>query len=210
MAQSGNDDQGDFSFAAWATGFRAAAVADDLALFREHLRQLGLPDEPQLLLDGTIHFVAMWFGFYSLGGDSEGLARLLQMQTYDPAEAIDACYAYTFNLCHKAYARVLLDTKFQNLDLADLFEAPWDAYRVAGYSEFYISRLDEEPLTDEERAELQDEIKGDLFYDYTEDELQVLIVEEDWDGFDDSYMRVMMQEIPECDREDYRNDDDIE
>ena len=167
--EDGDDDEGEFTFAAWAAGFRAAAEGDELALFREHLRRLGLPDEPQLLLDGTIHFVAMWFGFYSLGGDSEGFTRLLQMQTYDPAEATDATYAYTFNLCDKAYARVLLDTKYQNLDLADLFEAPWNAYRVAGYSEFYISRLDEEPLEDAEREELQDEIKGDLFYDYSED-----------------------------------------
>ncbi len=205
MVQSDDEDddfdEGELSLAAWATKFRAAAVADDLALFREHLRRLGLPDEPQLLLDGTIHFVAMWFGFYSIDGDSGGFARLLQMQTYDPAEATDACYAYTFNLCHKAYARVLLDTKFQNLDLADLFEAPWNDYRVAGYSEIYVSRLDGEPLEDAEREELQDEIKGDLFYDYDEDELQVLIVEEDWDGFDDCYMRVKLQEIPECDRE---------
>lgn len=186
----------------WENTFRSNAKANDLALFRDHLRRHGLPNKPKLLLEGTIHFVVMWCAFHSIDNDAESFARLLQMQTYDPEASAEARYAYTFNLFGKAYARVLVDSQPYNLDLADMFDAPWDAYRIAGYSEFYISHLDASPLSQEERDQLQEEITADLRYDFTEDELCIDFVEEDWDSFDESYLHVLLQEIPECDRED--------
>ena len=131
----GDDDESDdCDFGEWARTFRAAAEADDYAIFRDHLRRLGLPDEPLLLLEGTIQFVVFWNSYFSLGR-AESFAPILRMQTYDPAQATEARYAYTFDLCGKAYARVLVDAKYSNLDLADMNEARWSEYPVVGYLE---------------------------------------------------------------------------
>lgn len=193
-------------FVTWAQNFRAAAEADDYAIFRDHLRRLGLPDEPLLLLEGTIHFVVMWIAFFSLGR-KESFARLLKMQTYDPAEAPDARYAFTFDLCGKAYARILIDTKSGNLDLADMNEAPWLEHRVAGYRSFDISHLDWSPLTDDERCQLETEVTDDLYDDYTEDELAVWVENLDYDSFDETYLRVHVQERDEEDEEEKEEED---
>ena len=40
--------------AQWEKYFRADAKADDYRIFQEHLRSLGLPEKPNMLLDGTI------------------------------------------------------------------------------------------------------------------------------------------------------------
>ena len=188
------------SIGEWARTFRAAAEADDYAIFRDHLRRLELPDEPLLLLEGTIHFVVMWSAFFSLD-HTESFARMLRMQTYDAAQATEARYAFTFDLCGRAYARVLVDTKYGNLDLADMNEAPWNEYRVAGYCGFWVSHLDWSPLAQKERRQLEEEIEGDLYYDYSRQELQVDFIGEDWDDFDETCLRVRVQEIDECDQE---------
>ena len=210
MVDDGDDDEvdGDSDLGAWARTFRAAAEADDYAIFRDHLRRLELPDEPLLLLEGTIHFVVMWSAFFSLDR-TESFARLLRMQTYDPAQATEAHYAFTFDLCGKAYARVLVDTKYGNLDLADMNEAPWNEYRVAGYRGFWVSHLDWSPLTQGEREQLEQEIEGDLYYDYSRQELQVDFIDEGWgeDFFDETCLCVRVQEIPEEDQEVDENED---
>ena len=41
----------------WVRKLKKDAEADSFALFREHLHRLGLPDEPELLLAGTIELV---------------------------------------------------------------------------------------------------------------------------------------------------------
>ena len=199
----GDDDESDdCEFGEWARTFRAEAESDDYAIFRDHLRRLGLPDEPLLLLEGTIQFVLFWNSFFSLGR-TESFARMLRMQTYDPAQSTDARYAYTFDLCGKAYARVLVDTDYRNLDLADMNEAPWSEYQVVGFRGFWISHLDWSPLTQEERDQLETEIEDDLYFDYSRQELQVQFVDQGWgdEYFDEICLRVRLQEIPEEDQE---------
>ncbi|MCB9926474.1 MAG: hypothetical protein H6822_30295 [Planctomycetaceae bacterium] len=48
---------------AWQTRFSKAADADRLNLLREHLRNLGLPDEPELLLKGTLVEEDLFFDY---------------------------------------------------------------------------------------------------------------------------------------------------
>ena len=199
----GDDDiddevDGGCDFDAWARTFRAAAEADDFAIFRDHLRRLGLPDEPLLLLEGTIHFVVMWASFASLDQPG-GFDRLLAMQTYDPEQATDSCYCFTFDLCGRAYARVLVDTGFKNLDLADMNSALWNEYQVAGYTGFWISHPDWSPLDDDERTQLEDEVTDDLYFDYGEDELSVWF--EDWcdETPSETFLRVHVQENDDTD-----------
>ena len=46
---------------------------------------------------------------------------MLRTSQYNPAEATGACYVFTFDLCGKAFARILVETKVGTLDLADLY-----------------------------------------------------------------------------------------
>src|SRR5262249_40158807 len=99
--------------------------------------------------------------------------KFLRMQTYDPSKAEGAKYAFTFDVFGRAYPRILVETKFGSLDLADLYGTLWRKFKVAGYSCFYISRVDGSDLTAPERAALEEEVTNDLRYDYGEDELEV-------------------------------------
>ena len=38
----------------WESEFRSDAKADNLAQFEDHLHRLGLPNEPEALLQGTV------------------------------------------------------------------------------------------------------------------------------------------------------------
>src|SRR5665647_923217 len=96
------------------------------------------------------------------------LAAFLKMQRYDPAEAVDAKYAFTFDICSKAFARVLVATKGAIPDLADLYNHPWQDYKVCGYHSIYISCIDGRKLGTRELARLEKEVTYDLRYDYSE------------------------------------------
>jgi len=154
----------------WERKFRAAARSDNYALFRDHMRRLGLPD-PKLMLEGTIRVVQARWVFANLDGWQSG--PFLEMQKYNPSQAIGARYAFTFDLCGKAFARVLVNTEVGTLDvdLADLFCYPWGDYKVVGFWQFWISHLDWTCLTSEELEQLEDHVTDDLLFDYGEDEL---------------------------------------
>ena len=87
----------------WEQGLRKAAKADKYAILRDHLHKLDLPDNPELLLEGTIHLVRACLAYASIDGQSPG--GFLEMQKYDPGEAVDAKYAITFDLCGKAFGQ---------------------------------------------------------------------------------------------------------
>ena len=170
-------------------------MADSLALFRNHLLKLGLPDEPESLLHGTILVVQACCTYAKLDGQS--IAGFLAMQKYNPAEVEDARYAFTFDLCGKAFARVLLSAKVGPIDLADLYEHPWWEYEVCGYHCFWVSRTDGDDLSDDEIELIDKEVTEDLRFDYSEDELNF------W--FDDSAVEgalfVMVNDVDGNDEE---------
>lgn len=150
----------------WMHKFRKDAEADKYALFRDHLRKLGLPDKPELLLEGTIEVITACEAYAGIDGQS--FSAFLKMQSYDPADAANAKYAFTLDLCGKAFGRVLLETKGAIPDLADLYNHPWQDYKVCGYHSVYISRLDGRKLGRRELARLEKEMIYDLRYDYSE------------------------------------------
>ena len=164
----------------WISKFRKDARTDQYTLFRKHLRDLALPDDPELLTEGTIQVVIASAAYASLDGQS--FAAFLNMQRYDPAEAIDAKYAFTFDLCGKASARILVPTKAIIPDLADLYGHPWEDYKVCGYHAIYISRIDGKKLVSSELARLEKEVTEDLRYDYSADELNLWFDNESVDG----------------------------
>lgn len=180
---------------AWQTRFTKAAEADQMNLLHEHLRNLGLPDEPELLLKGTLLMVPMALAYRSMDGDD--IETFLDMQTYDPSRARNACYALTFDLYRRAYARMLVDESLRECDLADMFGAAWMELEMCGFHGFYISRVDGQDLSPEEVVELQRLVEEDLFFDYTEDELSV------W--FDDSRSPLYLY-VDVSDRDESLND----
>ena len=153
----------------WERDFRRAAKADNLALFRDHLSTLGLPDEPEALLHGTILVVRACCAYSLLDGQS--IAGFLQLQQYFPDDAPDAKYAFTFDLFGKAFGRVLVSSKVETIDLADLYEHPWWEYEISGYRCFWVSRTDGEYPSAEDLTHIETEVTEDLRFDYTENEL---------------------------------------
>ena len=170
------------AFAHWEQEFRRAARADRCVLLRNQLRALELPEdpEPEPLLEGTIQLVLACCAYSALDGRS--FADFLGLQNYYPQErsadpAGGAAYVYTVDLCGKAFARILVPANVRFFDLADLFNHPWQPFKVCGYYRFWISRVDGEELTDEERAALAQEVTDDLYFDYSENELAVWCAE---------------------------------
>lgn len=155
----------------WEKKFRKDALEDNLTIFREHLRRLELPDEPELLLDGTIKLVRLCAGYCSLDNRDSEFNDFLAAQTYDPAKSIKAKYAYTFKIHTKAYARVFVEFTKDPLDLADIYGSPWHEYQVCGFDLLWISHLDWSPLSKDEAIEIEREVTEDILYDYSEEEL---------------------------------------
>ncbi len=177
----------------WEREFRRAGKADKYIMLRDHLRKLDLPDNPKLLMEGTIRFVQACVAYLVI--DKQPLAGFLAMQRYDPAGAVDAKYALTFDLYGKAYARILVSDTI-GMDLADLYGHPWDDYRVCGYYSMCISRIDDKGLNSEELDQFEQEVTDDLLFDYSEDELyfwfddmtvegSLVVRLQDRDGLDD-------------------------
>jgi hypothetical protein len=176
-------------YRSWEKRLRAAARSDNYALFRDHMRRLSLPEKPKLMLDGTICVMQAISAYANMDGIP--LAPFLNMQQYNPSEAPDARYIFTFDLCGKAFARVLSDSKKVLPDLADLFNHPWYDYKVSGYWCFWISHPDWSPLTNLELEQLESVVTADLRFDYSEDELNFWFE----DSPDASYLCVRLQDV---------------
>lgn len=153
----------------WEERFRADAKADNNQLFQTHLRNLELPDEPGLLLDGTILLVQMSAAYLTM--DGQQVTEFLAQQKYDPSQVSGAPYLVTFDIHGKAYARINLPASLRPLDLADLYGTPWNTYERVGYSDFWISRVDGNALSVQEMADLEKVVESDLLFDYGEDEI---------------------------------------
>jgi len=174
----------------WEREFRRDANVDELVIFRDHLRLLDLPDKPELMLEGTIQVVQACCAYAKL--DGQPLTDFLAMQRYNPAWSGNARYAFTFDLCGKASARVLVTSKMEVLDLADLYGQPWPDFKACGYYSFWITRANGTALSNEERAQLEEEVIYDLRFDYSEDELVIWFDE-------DSIYGAMSVSVHDCD-----------
>lgn len=159
----------ELALALWEETFRAEATTDNYQLFQTHLRALELPDEPALMLDGTILFVQMSVAYLSM--DGQQVTEFLAQQRYDPSQVNGAPYMVTFDIHGKAYARINLPTTLRPLDLADLYGTPWNRYERVGYSDFWISRVDGKALSAQEMADFEKVVESDLLFDYSEDEI---------------------------------------
>ncbi|MBM4443734.1 MAG: hypothetical protein FJ020_00350 [Chloroflexi bacterium] len=133
--------------------------------------RLGLLDKPKLLLEGTIRVVQAIVAYAIVDGQPSDFS--LRMQRYNPSLAPDARYAFTLDLCGKAFARILVDAGLRTLDLADLHNHPLDDFQVAGYHRIWVSHPDWSPITAGELQQLEEAVTNDLRSGYSEDELAV-------------------------------------
>jgi hypothetical protein len=158
----------------WEREFRRDAKADQLAIFRDHLRRLDLPCTPESMLEGTILVVQACSAYAKL--DGQQCAPFLEMQKYDPAQSGTARYTFTFDIHGKAFARVLVPPKLHldevgQPDLADLYNHPWSDHKVCGFCDLWITCTDWAAPTSEELDQLEQRVTDDLRFDFTEDEV---------------------------------------
>ena len=186
----------ELALASWEESFRAAAWADNFQLFQAHLRNLELPDQPVLLLDGTILLVQMSVGYLTM--DGQQVTEFLAMQNYNPTQVSGAPYLVTFDIHGKAYARVNLPASLRPLDLADLYGTPWNAYERVGFSEIWISRVDGQALSVQETADFEETVEKDLRFDYGEDEITFWFDPDRVEGV----LNVVVQDVYDLDDQD--------
>ena len=168
----------------WEREFRKAAEADNLAMLRDHLKKHDLPDKPKQLLEGTILVVRACCAYAHI--DGRLAEEFLALQKYDPRNIRDAKYVLIFELCGKAFARILVSSLMDKcLDLADLYGHPWYKYKTCGFSRIWISRHDGIALTSREKNKIEECITYDLRFDDDEEELGF------W--FDDSTLRGVLR-----------------
>ncbi len=103
-------------------------------------------------------------------------------QRYTPQAIDTACYLITFDVAGRSYGRLVVSKEFNYVDLADLFNHPWWRIHAAGYTSFWVSRIDGDVLSAQEIQELEQTVKVDLRFDYHKDELLILFDSDTVDG----------------------------
>jgi len=160
------------TFSRWANRFRRDAVKDNMELARDHLQRVGLPDEPEKLIDGTVMFMIACCAYLQIDGRS--MDDLLALQAYHPDLDADSYYSFTFNLFDKAFGRVIAPRDIKYIDLADLNDYPWNDFKMCGYYDFRVARLDYKALSEPEIEEIENAITDDIRFDYSEEEVELL------------------------------------
>lgn len=159
------------AFSRWANRFRRDAMKDDMALLRKHLQRIGLPDEPEKLLDGTIMYMSGCCAYLNI--DGRPFEDFLAAQRYRPDADADVQHFFTFNLREKTFGRIATPLYPHYVDLADLYGHPWNDFRMCGYSDLRVVRIDDDNMSAEECDELEKVITDDLLFDYTEEEIDI-------------------------------------
>lgn len=168
------------AFSRWAIRFRRDAEKDDMMLLRKHLKRVGLPDEPEKLVAGTIMYMSACCAYLSFEGHP--IDDFFAMQQYQSDLDADFHYSFTFNLRGKIFGRIIAPLPPQYVDLADLYGHPWDDFKMCGYSDFRVARLDDDNLAENEIEEIEEAITDDIRFDYTEDEVDIYIDNYSIDG----------------------------
>lgn len=185
------------AFSRWANRFRREAMRDNMELARNHLQRIGLPDEPEKLVDGTIMFMTACCAYLQIDGRSMG--EILGTQAYRPDLDADSYYSLTFNLFDRAFGRVIAPRDFKCLDLADLHDFPWDDFRRCGYYDFRVARLDNKALSNLEIEEIENAITNDIRFDYSEEEVAIIFDRDAVPGVLVVYLVDIMQDNEEMD-----------
>ena len=157
----------------WMASFCLEAETDGFREFTELLEHLDLSGAPESMLEGTVQLVVAAGAYRSMDGQAVG--PFLQLQQYRLAVKDKQYYSLVFDFCGKALGRLVADRNLAEIDFADLFNHPWEPYRVAGYHNVWISRVDGEPIDDDEAENLGQLVREDLYYDFDEEDIQLTV-----------------------------------
>ena len=72
------------------------------------------------------------------------------------------------------FFRVIATRDIKCLDLANLHDFPWNDFKMCGYYDFRVARLDNKALSDPEIEEIENAITDDIRFDYSEEEVELL------------------------------------
>ena len=114
------------------------------------------------MLEGSVNTVTACATFKTL--DDVKIGGFLADQRYDSG-ASTATYALTSDLSGRSSARLLVRPDMRSIDLADLYEYPWERLRMADYENFCVSRIDGADLSPEEIKKFDKVVSEDIWFD---------------------------------------------
>lgn len=161
------------NFSQWQREFVAEAKADNYAEIRRHIEYLELDCTPESFMEGTEMLLSAVILYNQL--DNVKCESFIRQQRYRLGGKDLPFYCLTFDFSSGHYGRVLANNEISDVDLADLFNQPWYKYKTAGFSPAWISRLDGKPIGTKEYDTLCQLVKDDMYFDYTEEEVDVNI-----------------------------------
>ena len=163
----------------WEREFRTDFACEGGARFESLLERFGICTGAQEMLEGSVNFVTACATFKTLDGVEIG--GFMADQRYDSG-ASTATYALTFDLSGRSSARLLVRPDMRSIDLADLYEYPWERLCMAGYGNFWVSRIDGADLSVEEIEELNQVVSADIWLDHSEDEVAIIFDPDSYAG----------------------------
>ena len=163
----------------WEREFRTDFSRDSGARFESLLQRFGIRTGTHEMLECTVDFVTACATVKSIDGVE--ICAFLADQRYD-SEASTATYALTFDLSGRSSARLLVRPDLRSIDLADLYEYPWERLRMAGYGNFWVSRIDGADLSMEEIKKLDQVVSADIWFDYSEDDVSIIFDPDSYAG----------------------------
>ena len=159
------------NFSQWKRNFQSEARADNYNELNRHLEYLELDFSPKNLQNGTNLLLAAILAYKEL--DCQDGERFLHQQRYRLSGLGLPFYCLNFMLGSNGIGRVLTDDKFTEIDFADLYGHAWGKHKSVGYALVWISRIDGNSIGSTELGVIDQHIKEDLFFDYSEDEINV-------------------------------------
>ena len=160
-------------YSQWQRNFSAEAKADNYKELRRHIEYLDLHCTPADFLKGTEMLLYAVLQYYTI--DNIDYTSFIRQQRYHLSGEGLPFYCLTFQLTIGHYGRVLANNALSDVDFADLFNHPWDKYKTAGFHQVWISRLDGKPISKKEYDTLDHLVRGDMYVDYEEEEVDVYV-----------------------------------
>jgi hypothetical protein len=164
---------------AWERKFRAAFERDGGSAFDVLIKRFGLWADAREMLDGTIDFVIATVALAQM--DGAAVDEFLANQSYS-GQGSTAVYALTFDLAGRGAARLLVRPDLRIVDLADLYDYPWHRIQMSGYSQLWVSRIDDLDLEPSEIEELDRLVTYDIRFDMNEDEVLISFDHDSYEG----------------------------
>lgn len=168
----------------WINEFKQHADMDDNESLSNHLIRLNLPDDADMLIEGTNRLITACLDHAHINNLSNVSESFIVRQTYDATSPPASKYIFTFDgifIRHNTHpestvGRLLVDD-LSYIDLADIWETV-----LMGNGTIFVTRTDGQDLTSDEIKQLEKMITEDFSNDLTEDDVYIWFDESSVDG----------------------------